>query len=61
MGPHGTQVAPELTAAIQEAEQLRDIIKDILSRFGPSGSGHSARVGQVQIAKWRRAAGLPPS
>jgi hypothetical protein len=46
-------VSRELAEALAESRQLREIIDDILSRFGPSGSGHTARVGQVQIAKWR--------
>jgi hypothetical protein len=42
----------------ETADQLRAVITDMLDAFGPSGSGHTARVGQVQIAKWRTRAGL---
>jgi len=41
-----------------ENTELRKLVAEILSVFGPTGSGHTARVGQVQIAKWRRRAGL---
>jgi hypothetical protein len=34
---------------------LEALAADMLSRFGETGSGHSARVGQVQIAKWQAA------
>lgn len=52
------KAAPELTAAMAETRQLRDLTAEILAAFGPSGSGHTARVGQVQIRKWRQRAGL---
>ena len=51
-------VAPELAAAMAESRELRALVAEILGVFGPSGSGHTARVGQVQIAKWRERAGL---
>jgi hypothetical protein len=54
------QPAPELAAAMRESRIRAEVINDILSRFGPSGSGHTARVGQVQIGKWRAQAGLKP-
>jgi hypothetical protein len=54
------QPAPELAAAMRESRIRAEVINDILSHFGPSGSGHTARVGQVQIAKWRAQAGLKP-
>jgi hypothetical protein len=38
--------------------KLRELVAEILGHFGPSGSGCTARVGQVQIAKWRTRAGL---
>jgi len=50
--------AARLVLAIGETRELRDLIDEILGHFGPSGSGHTARVGQVQIAKWRTRAGL---
>jgi hypothetical protein len=52
------QPAPELAAAMGEARQLRELVVDMLTAFTVTGSGHSARVGQVQIAKWRKRAGL---
>lgn len=52
------QPAPELAAAMTESRALRAVITEILDAFSPSGSGHTARVGQVQIAKWRTRAGL---
>jgi len=65
------QPAPELAAtaraaqltidrdlARHDAATLRELTAEILDHFGPSGSGHTARVGQVQIAKWRTRAGL---
>jgi hypothetical protein len=42
----------------ETADQLRAVITEMLAAFSPSGSGHTARVGQVQIAKWRTRAGL---
>jgi hypothetical protein len=36
--------------------RLHELVNEILDHFGPSGSGHTARVGQVQIAKWRKRA-----
>jgi hypothetical protein len=51
-------VAPELAAAMAESRTRAEVIEDMLSRFTPSGSGHSARVGQIQIARWRTRAGL---
>jgi hypothetical protein len=53
------QPVPELAAAITETRALRALAAEILAAFGPSGSGHTARVGQVQIRKWRERAGLP--
>ena len=41
-----------------QGDDLRELVAEILSHFGPSGSGHTARVGQVQIAKWSKRAGL---
>jgi hypothetical protein len=52
------QPAPELAAAMAETRKLRELVADILTTFTVTGSGHSARVGQVQIAKWRKRAGL---
>lgn len=52
------KAAPELAAAMAETRQLRDLAAEILAAFGPSGSGHTARVGQVQIRRWRERAGL---
>jgi hypothetical protein len=52
------QPAPELAAAMGEARQLRELVVDMLTAFTVTGSGHSARVGQVQIARWRKRAGL---
>jgi hypothetical protein len=40
------------------AEVRRAVIIDMLAAFSPSGSGCTARVGMVQIAKWRTRAGL---
>jgi hypothetical protein len=50
--------APELAAAMRESRLRAEVITEILAAFGPSGSGHTARVGMVQIAKWRTRAGL---
>lgn len=54
-------VAPELAASMAETRLLRELLDEVLGHFTPTGSGHAARVGQVQIAKWRKRAGLPPS
>ena len=54
-----TAPAPELAAAMIETRHLRELVVDMLTAFTVTGSGHSARVGQVQIAKWRKRAGLP--
>lgn len=53
------QPAPELAAAMAETRGLRELVTDMLTTFTATGSGHAARVGQVQIAKWRERAGLP--
>jgi hypothetical protein len=46
-------------AVISECEDLRDLVREILAAFDPSkGDGYRARVGQVQIARWRDRAGL---
>lgn len=50
--------APELAAAMGEARELRELVTDMLTAFSVTSSGHSARVGQVQIARWRERAGL---
>jgi hypothetical protein len=55
---HPHDIPAELGAAMAETRQLRGLVAEILGHFGPSGSGHTARVGQVQIAKWRDRAGL---
>lgn len=52
------QPAPELAAAMAETRELRQLVIDMLTAFTATGSGHSARVGQVQIARWRKRAGL---
>jgi hypothetical protein len=52
------RAAPELAAAMRESRLRAEVITEILAAFSPSGSGHTARVGQVQIAKWRTRAGL---
>jgi hypothetical protein len=52
------QPAPELAAAMRESRLRAEVITEILDAFSPSGSGHTARVGMVQIAKWRTRAGL---
>jgi len=53
---------PELSDAaetiLRDNVQLRRMVAEILAVFLPSGSGHTARVGQVQIRKWRERAGL---
>ena len=49
----------ELAAAMAETRELRELVVDMLTAFTVTGSGRSARVGQVQIAKWRKRAGLP--
>jgi len=54
----GKPVSQDAAEAITEARALRALVAEILSRFGPSGSGHTARVGQVQITRWRTRAGL---
>ena len=48
----------ELAAAMAETRQLRQVTAEVLAVFLPSGSGHTARVGQVQIRKWRQRAGI---
>jgi hypothetical protein len=59
------QPAPELANQVYRGDRLegqledvRAVVAEILDAFGPSGSGHTARVGMVQIAKWRTRAGL---
>jgi hypothetical protein len=52
------QAAPELAAAMAETRDLRALAAEILGSFSPTGGGMSSRVGQVQIAKWARRAGL---
>jgi hypothetical protein len=42
----------------RERDEARAVVADMLDCFSPSGSGHTARVGQVQITKWRTRAGL---
>lgn len=39
--------------ARSDLTRMLALVDEILDRFRPSGSGHSARVGQIQIAKWR--------
>jgi hypothetical protein len=56
----GPQPAPELAAAMRESRLRAEVITEILAAFSPSGSGHTARVGMVQVAKWRTRAGLTP-
>lgn len=53
-----TRPRPEPKPAPELAEVRRAVIIEILAAFSPSGSGHTARVGMVQIAKWRTRAGL---
>lgn len=51
----------EPAAAASSAQQiadLRGLAAEILDEFAPTGAGHAARVGQVQIRKWRERAGL---
>jgi hypothetical protein len=50
--------APGLAEAVTEARAHQALIAEILSHFGPSGSGHTARVGQVQITRWLKRAGI---
>lgn len=50
--------APELAAAMAETRGLRELVIDMLTAFTVTGDGHRARVGQVQIARWRKRAGL---
>jgi acetolactate synthase small subunit len=59
------RLARQLLDAGNDNDQLtadltgtRTVLTEILDAFGPSGSGHTARVGMVQIAKWRTRAGL---
>jgi hypothetical protein len=52
------QPAPELAAVMAETRDLRALAAEILGSFSPTGGGMSSRVGQVQIAKWARRAGL---
>lgn len=51
-------LAGERDEARSDLTQLRALAAEILAAFGPSGSGHTARIGQVQHAKWRERAGL---
>jgi len=53
------QPAPELAAAMAETRQLRELVSEIIGEFSPTGSGLYARVGQVQIGKWCKRAGMP--
>ena len=51
--------APEPAAAMAETTKIRELVQDILGTFGsPSGDGYRARVGAMQIRKWRDRAGL---
>jgi hypothetical protein len=54
----GPQPAPGLAEAVTEARAHQALIAEILSHFSPSGSGHTARVGQVQITRWLKRAGI---
>lgn len=46
-------------AGVRDGGELRALVAEILGVFDPSkGDGYRARVGQVQIAKWRQRAGL---
>lgn len=60
--PHAAPGLAALRERLARAEgdrnAARNVVADILDCFSPSGSGHTARVGQVQIAKWRTRAGL---
>ncbi len=53
-----TRITAERDKAQADRNSARNVVAEILDCFGPSGSGHTARVGQVQIAKWRTRAGL---
>lgn len=57
-GDAGEQPAPGVAEAVTEARAHQALIAEILSHFGPSGSGHTARVGQVQITRWLQRAGI---
>lgn len=52
------QLTIDRDLARYDASTLRALVAEILGVFGPSGSGHTARVGQIQIAKWKKRAGL---
>jgi hypothetical protein len=56
----GEQPAPDLAAAMTETRQLRELAAEIIAQFRPTSDGHHARVGQVQIRKWRARTGLGP-
>jgi hypothetical protein len=53
------QLQADLREAQHAARVRAEVVTDMLTVFRPSGSGMTARVGQVQIAKWRDRAGLP--
>jgi hypothetical protein len=38
----------------RQRDDARALAAEILAEFAPTGSGHSARVGQVQISKWAK-------
>ena len=70
--PYLDALSDALTRKVTEAEAERDqaradrnaarnVVAEMLDSFGPSGSGHTARVGQVQIARWRTRSGLTPA
>lgn len=53
------QPAPELTAAMAETRELRELLAEVIDSFVKTSDGYRARVGQVQIAKWHKRGGLP--
>lgn len=64
-GGPAPQPAPGLAAAMADLREAQDdsrkrgeVITEILGAFHPNGGGHAARVGQVQIRKWRERAGI---
>lgn len=54
--PPNTAMALVITAERLggRATELHDLAAAMLASFTKTDSGHSARVGQVQIAKWRK-------
>jgi hypothetical protein len=53
------QAALALDIARDEITSVRNVLARVLAEFKRSGSGHSARLGQVAVARAYRDGGLP--